>query len=146
MKKKKSLIEELANVPENEAEEINDELDFEDSKIVKGKKKVKLQVLLKETSNMIKFVLSLKGQITALNKKIDRAINEPTAEILVKEKDGSWGAWTGIFYLDSRRKGIALKEMIEEHFNYHFKDTKGKEFAFVVTEDGEKNIYKTIKT
>ena len=137
--KKESLLEEIDidNQEEPEEEEV----------VIKGKELKKLKLtLVAEPPKLVDFILNLRRQMAAIRRMIANHINEPSAEIRVKVRDGSWGDWAGLFYADNDEKIEVLKNKIEEHFDRNFKQIKDKEFAFIINCDGEKETYKTIKT
>ena len=95
---------------------------MDELKTKKSKAMKKLKAELKsDPDKFIYYVLNIKKEIAKLRKDLVVHIKEPYGEILVKEKDGSWGAWTGMFRTNEIKKIAALKEQITEHFDFHFK-------------------------
>ena len=135
MKKQKSLIEALSE------DDSLEELEEDEIKAKKNKAKKALKIeLRKNPDKLIEFIFTMRNQIVSLKKELSAHIQEPYGSILVKEKDGSWGAWTGTFRINDIKKISALKEQIIEHFNFHFKQDKDKEFLLVINTSENETI------
>jgi len=60
--------------------------------------------------------------VISLRKAMLKHINEPVAAIMVKEKDGKWGEWTGDFTLSSEEKRELLLSKVELFYDNNFKN------------------------
>ena len=53
---------------------------------------------------------------------LDAHINRQYTEIRVIEKDGEWGDYSGIFYVNDEEERDVILAKAKTHFNKHFKD------------------------
>ena len=119
---------------------------FEDSPNKKTANKL-IAEKMKDFKTFVQLIVNMISHTSKIRKDLKDHINEPSIEIMIMGRGGSWEEWTGNFYYDNTRKIEALKKKTEEHFNFYFaKNNPGKEFAFVLKVDGETEIYKKIKT
>ena len=87
------------------------------------------------------------SQLTTLRNRVDAHISEPSATIVIKEENGEFGSWSGIFYLEPQEKLDCLLAKVESHFEKHFRQNhEGKEFIIMKTCDGKQTIHKRINT
>ena len=110
----------------------------------KTKKKNPMDGLIREmkAKNQV-----LQKKIESLEVKLLKHINEPKATIMVKEKDGKWGEWTGTFYINDEEKTEVVVNKLEEHFSRNFsKGYDEKEFAMFLMRGNKKTLHKTINS
>ena len=87
------------------------------------------------------------SQLTTLRNRVDAHISEPSATIVIKEENGEFGGWTGVFYLEPKEKMDHLLAKVESHFEKHFRQNhERKEFLIMKTCDGKQTIHKRINT
>jgi len=95
----------------------------------------------KEKSVVRKLVQS----VARLDNKLKEHINDPAATIMVQEKDGSWGEWTGSFLLSSDEKLDMILPKLEKHFEKFFKvENSDKKFAIFTSINGQKKLHKIL--
>jgi len=97
----------------------------------------------KEKSATEKRLKDLSLRISSLEKRFKTHINEPSATIMVKEKDETWGEWTGVFTLSDEEKIEKILVNVENHFNTYFKN-EDKKLAMFTTIQGQKALYKEL--
>ena len=103
------------------------------------------EVKIKKPLKSAKTLKLLKDTVTKLKKDFDEHLREPSLTIKVKEKNGEWGDWTGIFKLDNEDKLVKLTSKVEEHFQRYFADNTDKEFGLFGNIEGELTFIKIIR-
>lgn len=100
----------------------------------------------KPKKSLLERIIELEKLAKRTNSVLNKHINEPYVTILIKEKDGSWGDWTGVFGLDTEEKlNVELKKT-EEHFNRYFKGQyPDREFKIVKNVNGKNVTHKILK-
>ena len=75
---------------------------------------------------------------------IDAHVNKQFAEWRVKEADGTWGDYTGMFYCDGESEKETVLKKARQHYDKYFVDSqwhKNKHLAlFLTTQRGGKRI------
>lgn len=115
------------------------------------KKDNKIQKLTKKITSLEKNINSHENKIEMLNRYITKVktnlklhINRQTAEIQVVEKDGSWGDYTGVFYLDIEDEKEVVLAKAKRHYEKYFKNGDWYEHKtlglFINTPTGKKLI------
>lgn len=104
-----------------------------------------IQAVFKALSRRIEYLevaqSNLEDIIKKLNLIIKGHIAEPTSEILVKEKDGSWGDFSGEFHYTQEEQKKSILDQARNHYDRFFKDRfPEKTFAIQLNYDGKKEL------
>ena len=103
------------------------------------------QTITKKKKTTAQLISELKKRVSELEGNLKAHIQEATTEIMVKEADGSWGDWTGTFYVTNEEKLLSALAKAEDHLqNYFAKGYEEKEFAIFQSVGGVRSIYKII--
>ena len=62
-------------------------------------------------------------EIVNMQRKFNVYINRQFSEIRVIEKDGKWGDYSGIFYLNPKEEKDIIIDKAKEHFETYFQDS-----------------------
>ena len=67
-------------------------------------------------------ITEIKKHISRMRTNLDAHINRQFAEIRVVEKDGEWGDYSGLFYVDDKDEKEITIEKAKAHFKAYFED------------------------
>lgn len=105
-------------------------------------KKTKLE---KDVTELKKDLVTLRKKILNNDRKIEEHLKKQRIEIRVKEQDGNWGDFSGIFFLTEEEMHKGALKKTKEHFDRIFYSSfPNKEFA--IYDCTNKVILKIIKT
>tara|TARA_Y100000310_G_C20517850_1_gene732122 strand:- start:214 stop:714 length:501 start_codon:yes stop_codon:yes gene_type:complete len=68
-------------------------------------------------------IVKMKKDMKRFGDHLNAHINRQTAEIRVIEDDGSWGDYSGVFFVDSEDEKNIVMEKARKHFEMYFRDT-----------------------
>jgi hypothetical protein len=83
------------------------------------------------------------GRVMNYKKKmVGKEKKKTSMKIMIKEKTGKYGDWTGSFNLKKGETFEQLKARVEDHFNHHFNtgEYADKEFVLVIVNEGVRTI------
>ena len=86
------------------------------------KYKFKIKTLEVELEKKDQQINELRKLVARLHNRVNSYINRQSAEIRVVEDDGSWGDYSGVFYLDPQDEKDLVIKKAKNHFNTYFKD------------------------
>ena len=104
----------------------------------------------KTKKSLSKEISTMKKDLISMRKKLNVYINRQFSEIRVKEKDGKWGDYTGVFYLSPGEEKKALIKKAKTHVNTFFKNSvwhRNKHLGlFITNKKREKQLIEEITT
>ncbi len=125
------------------------------SKTKTKKKKMTLSMLEDKITRLESSLDSSDLVIDKLRKHIKRVelnlrffINKQTAEIRVLEKDGKWGGYTGVFYINSKDDEKIITKKALNHYEEYFKDVeffKNRTLGLFLTNPKGKKLVKILQ-
>ena len=94
-------------------------------------------------------MLELKNLTLRTRSVLELYINRQFTEIKVREKDGQWGDYSGIFFLNENDEKELVLKKARLHFEKYFKEGfhhKNKELALFITKGKIKHLVEKMKT
>ena len=91
--------------------------------------KQRIEMLEEQVKYLTKTALSRDNDIIRLRQYVEKVetklkfyIDKQTSEIRVLEKDGKWGGYTGVFYVDSKDKKEIITSKAMNHYKRYFEN------------------------
>lgn|SRR5574343_139121 len=82
------------------------------------------------------------GRVASYKENLVGKKKKTSMKIMIKEKDGNYGDWTGSFNLKRGETLEDLRERVKEHFRNYFntQEYADKNFALVIVDKGVRRI------
>ena len=91
---------------------------------------------------------NLRKKIGIVENRLRAFIDKKTAEIRVFEKDGEWGGYTGVFYVNSKDAEDIITEKAMNHYNTYFEGDdfyKKRTLGLFITNPNGKKLIKVLQ-